>query len=99
MAMTTILAILAVWRLSNMVEGEAGPFEVFEKLRSWSWSLGDWVGDGMHCIWCLSFWIAGIASAFACAMDLIPLVLVPFWWPAVSAGAILFNGLLKKYFT
>lgn len=96
----TVLATLAVWRVANMITdtAEIGPFRIFEWLRDMSWSVATWFGEGWNCIWCMSFWIAGIATAFACAMGMIPLELAPFWWPAVSALALFFNGVLKTHF-
>lgn len=56
---TIVLSALATYRLYRLVAIEEGPFGWSEKLRG----IADpdqrtWLGRGMACAWCISFWIA-----------------------------------------
>lgn len=57
-ALTLALAVLAVLRAAWLVSMDDGPFDVFARLRD---RLGQrtWVGRGMACPICVSFWLAG----------------------------------------
>lgn len=55
--MTFVLASLAVYRLSRMIADEEGPFAVFTKLRG-AFPPTHWVGRGLECIMCVSFWVS-----------------------------------------
>ena len=78
-----ILGILAVWRVTHLLNAEDGPWDVFVSLRR-SLGSGFW-GSLLDCFYCLSLWVA---VPFA-------LVLGPTWrqgillWLALSGGAIL----------
>lgn len=60
MSLTTIaICTLATYRVVRIILIEDGPFSMFVKLRG----LIDpdqrtWLGKGMACAWCISFWIA-----------------------------------------
>lgn len=60
-----VAGALATWRISAMVTDEEGPFSVFERLRSWAPMGGKWgwVGRGVYCLWCVSFWIGPSLAA------------------------------------
>lgn len=58
-----LIASLAVWRIARMITLEEGPFSVF------SWIRGridprqqSWVGRGLSCLACVSFWLAALAA-------------------------------------
>jgi hypothetical protein len=78
-----ILGTLGVWRITHLLNAEAGPWDLFGGLRRLA-------GDGMagallDCFYCLSLWIS---APFALALGQgwrAKLLL----WPAFSAGAIL----------
>jgi hypothetical protein len=52
-----ILAVLAVYRIAFMLAREDGPFDIFATIRG---KVGQetWYGRGLHCVLCMSFWIA-----------------------------------------
>ena len=56
----TFIRSLAVWRLTNMITDEEGPFEVFRRLRTLLGgdSQTTWVGRGVVCHWCVSVWVS-----------------------------------------
>ena len=60
-----VLAALATHRVSFMVSSEEGPFGVFTKLRgALDPDQRTWVGRGLNCIKCISFWVGWIVAAF-----------------------------------
>lgn len=63
-----VLAALATFRVSRMVALEEGPFSIFTKLRGRFPQTG-WVGRGLACPMCISFWVALVFA---------PLVVQPF---------------------
>ncbi len=56
-----ILLALAVYRVAHMISIEDGPFDLFAKLR-YRAGQTTWVGRGMHCPSCLSFWLSFAAA-------------------------------------
>lgn len=64
-----IILGLATWRISYMLVGEQGPYNIFEKLRH---KVGvEYLDDGtpyirntwgelFTCMWCMSIWIGAI---------------------------------------
>ena len=62
-----ILAILATYRISRLIIGEAGPFDIFEKIRGFVMKKYDpnhWLYNGIGCPLCVSFWIAGLTAVY-----------------------------------
>ncbi len=80
---TLILGILAVWRITHLLQAEDGPGDVFVVLRQ---AAGDgfW-GNLLDCFYCLSLWIAVPFAASLGASSAEKLLL----WPALSGAAIL----------
>jgi len=78
-----LLGVLAVWRITHLIQAEDGPWDVVVRLRAWAGS--SWVGQAMDCFHCLSLWIALPFALLLGANWLQQLLL----WPALSAGAIL----------
>jgi len=62
---------LATWRISSLLAAEAGPFDIFDKLRRLVGVTYDEAGvlccknvlaTGVTCLWCNSVWVgAGLA--------------------------------------
>ena len=85
-----ILSVLAVWRITHLLQAEDGPFDLFARLRQW---LGrSLVGQLLDCFKCLSLWIA-IPFAFWLVQGWDERVLV---WLSLSAGAIILNSLVER---
>lgn len=58
-ALTLALASLATFRVALMVATEEGPFSVFTRLRgALDPDQKTWLGRGINCAFCVSFWIA-----------------------------------------
>jgi hypothetical protein len=84
------LGILAVWRITHLLNAEDGPWEVVVRLRRIA-GEGFW-GQLLDCFYCLSVWIA---APFAMYLGKKPgdRILL---WPALSAGAILLESVIDR---
>lgn len=78
-------AMLATYRVATDIATENGPGNLFAHIRR---LLLPWLGDGVACPVCVSFWLALPASVAAVLAEpaLDPL-LWPLWWLAVAGGA------------
>ncbi len=68
-AVELLILGLATWRLTSMIVNEDGPLYLFERFRYWvgvrrtedNVPFGTNVfAEGLSCIWCSSFWVAGL---------------------------------------
>ena len=104
-ALDVILLLLTTWRLSAMLSYEAGPWDVFLRLRA---SLGiEHDADGavtgypmrflprlFSCVWCLSVWVGAIlAVSYWLAPEMCRWLAMPF---ALSAGAIIAERIVRQ---
>jgi hypothetical protein len=85
-----LLGILAVWRITHLLNAEDGPGEVFVRLRRIA-GEGFW-GQLLDCFYCLSVWIAA-PLAFGLGRKPSERFLM---WPALSAGAILLESVIDR---
>ena len=87
---------LAVYRAAHMVAVEEGPFGVFDELRKRiDPAQKTWLGRGLNCILCASFWLALPAALL---LSSLPVGQSPdlrgvtgFWWAdwLALAGSVL----------
>lgn len=94
--MTILLFIassLFVWRISKIITEEEGPFMVFTRLRASFPSDGKrgWIGRGMYCLWCVSFWV-GLFLGLALTT---PVFIGPVYGLAMSSVAIVFDAAIE----
>lgn len=75
-----VLAVLATYRVAHMIAREDGPFDVFSSMRE---IVGQesWFGRGLHCVLCISFWLALPAALVAG----LPIVM---GWLGVAGGVM-----------
>jgi hypothetical protein len=85
------LGILAVWRITHILNAEDGPLEVFVKLRKLA-GRGFW-GELLDCFYCLSLWIAAPFAWWQGDDGKERLLL----WPALSAAAILIERFSSRH--
>ena len=84
--------IIVVWRLTHLISGEDGPFDLIIKLRK---SLGNsFFGKLMDCFYCLSIWI-GSACAWYAGDDLIEIIMFTLYY---SGASILLEKITNKNF-
>ncbi len=87
---TVVLAILAVWRLTHLLQAEDGPGDTFVKLRH-AIGNGFW-GSLLDCFYCLSLWIAAPFAVWLGVSIAEKLLL----WPALSGAAILMERMTTR---
>lgn len=62
-AVTLALLALAVYRVSVIVAVDEGPFSLFAALRERvDPHQATWLGRGLRCVGCVSFWLSLIAA-------------------------------------
>jgi hypothetical protein len=85
-----ILGILVVWRVTHLLYGEDGPWNLFLRLRQ---KLGEGFWSSLlDCFYCLSVWVA-LPVAFWTGQGWKQRLLL---WPALSAGAIILERVSSK---
>jgi hypothetical protein len=55
-AMSLVIAVLAIWRVTHLFWGEDGPWDLFVRLRRLAGNT--FLGNLLDCFYCLSLWIA-----------------------------------------
>lgn len=61
--MTFVMVTLAAYRLAYLITREDGPFDIMAWLRGKIDPLQKtWIGRGLNCILCVSFWLTGIGA-------------------------------------
>ena len=84
MSITSLtIAVLATWRLTHLLWGEDGPWDLFVRLRRAA-GEGFW-GRLLDCFYCLSLWTAAPVAWWASDRWFEGVLL----WLALSGGAIL----------
>jgi hypothetical protein len=87
---TLIISILAVWRVTHLVQAEDGPFDLIFKLRKIAGK--SMIGALMDCFYCLSIWVALLPAIYFGDTIAEKILLVP----ALSAAAIFLNRIFFK---
>ncbi len=91
-----LLGILATWRMASLLYREAGPFELFDRIRKTAGVKHDGTGEPysdnqigkmLCCFWCTSVWAALPIAVLQRRLS--PVIIL-----AYSAGAI-FLGLVR----
>jgi len=78
-----LLGVLCVWRITHLLQGEDGPWDVMVHIRR---AAGDgFLGQLLDCFYCLSLWVAA-PLAWAIGRTTLERILM---WLAFSGGAIL----------
>lgn len=84
--MNFIIACFAVYRISRDLVYEDGPFLLYAKLQAFAEKHQDhWIGQGLACPICLSFWLALLA---ACALSPASLPEFLLTWLGIAGGAV-----------
>jgi len=78
-----VLASLAVWRITHLLNAEDGPWQTLARLRTLA-GAGFW-GELLDCFCCLSLWVAAPFAWWLGGRWTECLLL----WPAISGAAIL----------
>lgn len=97
-ALSFAVLALAVYRVALLLAVEAGPWALAERWRAWverrrgggGWDAqvgeyGDWLSEGVHCPWCVAWWLALPAALAWGALTGASPALVAAAWPAMAA--------------
>lgn len=84
------IGILAVWRITHLIQAEDGPWAMMARFRRWT--EGTFWEGLVHCFYCLSLWMA-LPLAYLFAESWLERLVL---WPALSGGAILLERLTKR---
>lgn len=89
-----ILASLAVFRLSEFVIDDFGPWGIFQELRDF---LSAWpkLYDLATCYYCVSVWWSLVVSVFV-TFTTDTTGLFPLWWMGISGGAGAIYRIVRK---
>lgn len=92
--MTLLLQLLlitfGVYRCARAVALEDGPFFVFARLRGRAGGLPKqhaWVGYGLQCPLCISWWLAGVAAVLLIVTGGATWPQLWYLWPGIAGGA------------
>lgn len=98
--LAVLLALLATYRLTLMLNSEAGPVDMFGRLRTRLGVVYDqysnpqgtnWISEGVLCFYCLSVWVGFAVTLvlliawLAGHVEIAAFALMPF---AISGGAV-----------
>jgi hypothetical protein len=78
-----VLGVLAVWRVTHLLQAEEGPWDIFLRLRRAT--AARMIGRALECFYCLSIWVA-LPLAFTIGDVVTERLML---WPALSGAAIL----------
>src|SRR5882672_79594 len=85
-----ILGMLAVWRITHLLQAEDGPWNLLVRFRRW---LGNgMLGGLLDCFYCLSLWIS-VPFAWWVGENWKARLLL---WPALSGAAILLEKISNR---
>lgn len=80
-----LLAIGLVYRVAHAIALEDGPFDVFSRLQAWVGGGKNWIGRGLSCPLCVSWWLAVAAVALLAPATWGEAILL---WGGVAGGAV-----------
>lgn len=95
-ALYLVIAALATYRVARIITEEEGPFEIFARLRRRVADDQTWIARGLHCPFCVGFWVAGVFVVYLIAIGEVPITLVPILWPAVAGAAVKIHEWWKR---
>ena len=84
------IMLLAVWRVTHLIQAEDGPFDLIFKIRKLAGN--NFPGQLMDCFYCLSMWVALLPGFYFGAGWDQKIIL----WLALSGGAILIEKFSDK---
>ncbi len=86
-ALYVLLAILAVYRVAYLITSEDGPFEIATRFRA-LFGQRDWIGRGLHCMLCVSFWLAMIPAIYLGWMWKLSQADAALLWLGIAGGVV-----------
>jgi hypothetical protein len=102
-----VLAVLATYRLAQLLSFEAGPFNVFGKIRHWlvdqsirsiksrkqtAHKIWNTLAQGAECPYCCGVWFAAVTAGMALWGEWLT---VPLAWLAIAGGQCLLQEFME----
>ena len=84
------LSVLAVWRITHLLQAEDGPSALLARLRALAGA--GFLGQLLDCFNCLSLWVGALFAWFSGGAWAEKLLL----WPALSGAAILLERITAR---
>ena len=94
------LSILAVYRISYLIAKEDGPFDLFMLLRNKTDPIKppfDWIGRGLRCVLCISFWTSILPAIWLFQGKGATLIWVG--WLGIAGSVLVIYKVLDEQFT
>ena len=97
-----LILSLATWRISSLLVNEAGPWDIFERLRSLvgvrydDYSIKyakNNLAELFMCVWCMSLWVGALWVTMFLVTELAVLLAIPF---ALSTMTIVVDSFANK---
>lgn len=96
-ATTLTICALATYRIVRLIAIEEGPFSLSLKLRGvLDPDQRTWVGRGLACPWCISFWI-GPVTLYAARYDIGGILVAGLAVSALVGLAVQCGGVIMAY--
>jgi hypothetical protein len=86
-----IIGILGVWRLTDLLHAEDGPWHAFRHSRALLAAVG--LQEAASCFYCLSVWVALPVAAWIGESWMERILL----WPALAGGAALIQRVVQHH--
>jgi hypothetical protein len=93
-AVPLLMAILATYRVSHMITSEDGPFDVFALFRS-RFNQSNWIGRGVHCTLCVSFWVSLIPMALFIWLWWLTWPIAILVWLGIAGGVVVLHKVAR----
>lgn len=92
--MDLLVIALATYRLSSLFATEEGPFNLFSKIRAWTYGHARKLHEGLTCMFCNSVWFGVLLTVlYGLAPKVAFWVCLPL---ALSTAAIIVKAISEK---
>ena len=83
-----LISSLAVWRVTELITIDSGPFHIFKWLRVNARRIGPKTGELVSCPYCVSIHAAMWVTAYLWWLGLLLPWHTPLWWLGIAGGAV-----------
>lgn len=90
-----IISALAVFRLSELVAYDEGPFELFKRIRN-LFRHGSQIDRMLECIYCNGIWWSLVFTVFYAVLGIIKPWAAPVWWLGIAGGAVTIYRIIRQ---
>lgn len=90
-----IFAAFGTYRLAHDIANYEGPFGLYEWVKN-RFLRDNWLGRGIRCSICLSFWTALVFAVIVYLLGYIDLVELVFVWPGLAGISLILDKYWKR---